>query len=304
MATKLTRAELDNIFTGYSTKLNEGMAVANTDYLKWCDVVSSTHPIEIYPISQLNSGMVKWVGERIVSKLSAKKTQIENDNYSNTVEVPRIDFLYGRQGMWNSRFTDMGINAKNLWPKLAGRILSQNPTWGDGKAFFCSDRQINDDDSSILLDNLVAGGFSIANFAAAILKGRLMTDSQGDNLELKHDLLIIGPKHERLANKLKNNERIVEDEIEVENDFRGSFDFQVNGAFTGAYEDDFRLLCTTRGAKPVIVQKVMEGELTVIDDIKDSYVFLNDKNLYGIQYVGNAGPGIPQLAIAGIPAST
>lgn len=298
---KLTRAALDTILTGYSTKLNEGLSKANTDFAKWCDTVSSQNVIETYPMTQLNSGMTEWIGERIISKFSGKMTSIRNLSFQNSVRVNRDDLMYDRMNLYNSKFVDLGIGASNLWPKLAALVLLANTTWADGKAFFCSDRQINDEDSSILLDNLVAGGFSVENYAAARLKGRKMTDSNGDPLELVHDLLIVGPKHERLANQMKNSEFLADG---VTNDLKGSFELQVNGRFIGDYEDDFRLLCTTRGAKPVIVQKVKEGGLIAVDDEKDSHVFKTNENLYGIHYIGNAGPGLPQLAIAGIPAST
>ena len=298
---KLTRSALDTILTGYSAKLNEGLSKANTDFEKWCDVVSSADKIESYPMMQLNSGMTAWIGERVISKFSGKMTKIENLPFQNAVKVNRDDLFYDKMNLYNSKFVDLGISASNLWPKLAAIVLLSNPKWADGKNFFCSDREINDDDASILLDNLVAGGFSVENYAAARLKGRKMTDSNGDPLELVHNLLIVGPKHERLANKMKNSDFL---EDGVTNDFKGSFELEVNGRFIGDYEDDFRLLCTTRGAKPVIVQKVKEGGLVAVDDEKDSHVFKTNENLYGIHYIGNAGPGLPQLCVAGIPAST
>lgn len=299
---KLTRAALDTILTGYSAKLNEGLSVANKDYLKWCDVVNSNNAIESYPMMQLNSGMTQWIGERTFSKLSGKLTQIRNLPFQNAVPVNRDDLMYDKMGLYNSKFVDLGIGAANLWPKLAAIVLLANLTWADGKAFFCTDRQINDDDPDIKLDNLVNGGFSVENYAAARLKGRKMTDSNGDPLELVHNLLIVGPKHERLATRMKNSDFL---EDGVSNDFKGSFELEINGRFIGDYEDDFRLLCTTRGAKPVIVQKVKEGSLVAVDDERDSHVFKHNENLYGIHYIGNAGPGLPQLAVAGIkPPST
>jgi phage major head subunit gpT-like protein len=294
---ELTRENLQKIYMGFSTKLNEGMAQVDTSYLKWCEVNPSTAPIENYPIVQLNSGMQEWIGPRQISTLSGQVVQIKNKPFANGVEVDRDDLFFDRMGLYNSKFIELGIGKANLYPSLATLILLINPTWADGRPFFVADRILNPDKKKIILDNLVAGGFSVENFKAARLKGRSMTDAVGKSLKLFHDHLIVGPKHEDLANAMKNSEYITQG---VTNTLKGTFTLEINGDFIGEYEDDFRLLCTTRGAKPVVVQKVKESGLTAVDSENDSWVFFNKKNLYGVDCLGNAGPGIPQLAVAGI----
>ncbi len=299
---ELTRDVMDRIYTGYSTKYNEGLLQADTDYLDYCEVVKSDAPIEEYPMTSLQGGMRKWIGSRHVNHLSGEKLQIVNDTYENTLGIPANDLMFDKMGLYNGRILDMGIVASNLFPKLAAVVLLNNPKWADGKKFFVSDRKI-DDKGKFKLNNLVALGFSYDAYSTARQQMMAFVDATGEPLELEPNLLMVGPKHEETARSMLTADTITIDGVAVSNPYKNSkMKLKVSGRFIGDYKDHFRLLCTGRGLKPVVVQDVYDSGLIRKDHFNDDNMFMDDEALYGVKKIGAAGPGMPQLVVAGIPA--
>lgn len=297
----LSRDVMNRIYTGYNTKFNAGLAQADSSYLSYCEVVTSSAPIEEYPMMSLQGGMRKFIGSRVINKLTGKKVQIANETYEFTVGVPANDLMFDKMSLYNGRILDMGIVSGNHPAKLAAAVLLSNPKWADGKNFFVANRTI-DDKGKITINNLVALGFSAAAYATARLQMMSFTDATGEPLNLIPDLLIVGPKHETTANTMLTADTIIVDGVAVSNPYKNSrVKLEVNGRFIGDYEDDFRLLCTSRGLKPIIVQNVFDSGLIRKDRFDDDNMFMDDEALYGVKRICAAGPGLPQLIVAGIP---
>lgn len=298
---QLTRDVMDRVYTGYKTIYNKGLAQADNSYLDYCEVVSSSAPIEEYPIVSLQGGMRKWVGSRVINRLTGKKVQIINEPYEYTLGISANDLMYDRMGLFNGRFQDMGLIASNHPAKLAVAVLLANPRWADGKNFYCADRKL-DDKGKFTLNNIVAAGFSLAAYDLARQQMMAFTDATGEPLELEPNLLIVGPKHESTARSMLTADTIIIEGVAVSNPYKNSMvKLKVSGRFIGDYADHFRLLCTGRGLKPVVVQNVYDSGLTRKDRFDDDNMFFDDEALYGVKKICAAGPGMPQLVVAGIP---
>jgi len=297
----LSRDVMNRIYTGYNTKFNAGLAEADNDYLSYCEVVSSSAPIEEYPMTSLQGGMRKFIGPRVINRLTGKKVQIVNEVYEYTFGIPATDLMFDKMSLYNARVLDMGIISGNHPSSLASAILLGNPKWADGKNFFVANRTI-DDKGKITINNLVALGFSAAAYATARLQMMSFTDATGIPLKLKPDLLIVGPKHEATATTMLTADTIISEGVAISNPYKNSaMKLQVNGDFIGDYADDFRLLCTSRGVKPIIVQNVFDSGLIRKDRFDDDNMFMDDEAVYGTKKICAAGPGLPQLIVAGIP---
>lgn len=68
--------------------------------------------------------------------------------------------------------------------------------------------------------------------------------------------------------------------------------------FGGGTGTPWFLLDATRAIKPIIFQMRRKPEFISLDKIDDENVFMNKKFLYGVDYRGNAGYGLWQLAYA------
>lgn len=297
----LTRDVMNRVYTGYSTKFNQGLTQTDNSHLSYCDVLPSSSPIEEYPIVSLQGGLRKFIGKRVINRLTGKKVVIINDTYEYTLGIPANDIMFDKMGLYNGSILDMGIVAGNHGAKLAAMVLLENPTWADGKKFFVADRKI-DDKNRITINNIVALGFSFAAYATARKQMMAFTDATGEPLNLIPDTLIVGPKHEMTASAMLTADTIIENGVAITNPYKNSkMKLEVNGRYIGAYEDHFRLICSSRGVKPVVLQKVYESGLIRKDRFDDDNMFMDDEALYGVKHICAAGPGLPQLCVAGIP---
>lgn len=77
----LNSEKLENLFIAINGNLNRGLSVADTDYLKWCNVLQSSTLTEEYPIMLLSGSMREWIGERVVHEISGEKLSVTNRDY-------------------------------------------------------------------------------------------------------------------------------------------------------------------------------------------------------------------------------
>ena len=295
---ELTRANLDSVFTGYNALFTKGMSSVNTDYLQFTTIVPSNTKIGRYPVMNLPSGMKKWIGERSLTRLKGRMLEIVNERYANGVEVNRDDLMFDHLGMYNASFTDLGINAANLWTSLAIKALAENPKWLDGENFFSASHVFGE---RTVINNLSTGAFSREAYIAARAAIMAYLDSTGDPLDLVPDLLVVGPSNEEKGKKVLEAELIVADGMTApeSNVYVKSAKLMVSTRLSGAHAGKWFLMVTGRGYKPVVVQKVVEGVLVRRDRDNDDCVFNRNMNEYGVSSLGAAAPTMPQLCFGG-----
>ena len=296
---ELTQANLDSIFIGYQTLLNQGLGKARMNYLAYTNVINSNSALEEYPFMELTGGMEKWIGDRKIGRDGAKSIKVINEDYSMAKAVARKNIRRDKVGLYNSYFIDMGIAAGNLWQRLAVKAMLANETWADGKPFFSSTRTFGKGKTA--QGNKGAAVFSYAAYKAARAAMMSFADSTGEPLELIPDLVIVGPKYEELARKILFGENIVitDGQAAETNPMKGTAQLQLEGLLTGDNEDRWFLCVTSRGMKPVAVQKELEEGLVRQDQPNDPCVFDRDENNYGIHYSGNVALTWPQLLYGG-----
>jgi len=296
---ELTRANLDAVFTGLQAVLNQGLSMASANWNRFATAIPSKNAIEEYPFVNLPSGMEKWIGDRKISKLDGKKMKVINEYYANAVEVSRSDIERDSIGLYDPFVRDMGINAGNLWDKLAILALATNPTWADDKAFFLSNRKLG----KSTINNTVSAALSVTTFESAVTTMMSFCDAAGDPLGLVPDLLVVGPKLRSTAQKIVKSDLIAEvvgeATVAVSNPNKDTCELQVNPLLAGDYDDLWFLMVTTRGMRPVVIQKAKEGTLTRQDRDDHDCVFERYVNRYGIDACGAAAPTFPQLVIGG-----
>lgn len=295
----LTRANLDAVYTGYQTSLTQGLSQVNTDWEKFATTTTSKKAIERYPFMNLPAGMKKWVGDREIMKADGKMVQVVNDDFADAIEIPRNDIMWDSYGIHNSLFVDLGINAANLWAKLAIMALATNPTWADNKKFFATDHKFG----KATIDNKLTDDLDADSFSEAYSSMMSFTDSTGDGLGLIPDTIIVGPSNRSEGKKIVESELIAEligeTPVVVSNPNKGDCKLEVNPYLVGDYAGLWFVMVTTRGVKPVVVQKAKEGTLTRMDREDSECVFKKNVNMYGLHYIGNSTPTFPQLVIGG-----
>ena len=130
------------LFFAFNAYLQKGLGGGWDGWTKFCSVINSGTLIEKYPMTIIAGGMREWIGERVINQISGKLFEVVNRDYEHTEMVNRNDIEDDNLGFYQALFTEMGINAANLWPELAAKALTGTGKWADGVAFFSESRKI------------------------------------------------------------------------------------------------------------------------------------------------------------------
>lgn len=292
----MTRSELDALFTVFNTSLNKGLAKEWKGYERWSMVVSSRGGSETYPISLVTGGMREWVGPRLLSQLDTAKLTVLNKDWEHTEAVSRNDIEDDNIGFYAPLFEAMGVDAANLWGKLATQALTNPGDWADGAAFFSS-RTLS---KKSTVNNKVTGPLTTAKYAEAREQMMGFRDSAGSPLGLIPDLLMVGPSLEGVAKSILEAQLVADSSnTTVSNTHYKEAEVQVNPYLVGGDASKWFLICTNRGLKPVAVQQRKVGALTRYDQEHDLCVKDLNENHYGLHYRGAAAGVQPLLVIGG-----
>lgn len=291
----ITPETMDALFFSFNALMQKGLGTAWTGWNKFATTVNSSTGIEKYPSTVIGSGMREWVGERVVNAVKGKLLEVRNKDFEHTVGVSRNDIEDDMIGFYNALFTDLGIEAGSLWGRLATEALCKAGKWADGADFFSASRKIE----KTSVNNVVAGALTMANYETARAQMMAFCKADGSPLGLVPDTLMVGPALEGTAKRLLATDLIAESNTTVSNIHKDECAVEVNPYMTGTHANKWFLLCTSRGFKPVAVQKRKEGALQRWDKDSDDCVKSKNQNEYGLHYRGAAVATSPYLVIGG-----
>lgn len=291
----ITPETMDSLFFAFNALMQKGLGTAWTGWNKFATTVNSSTGIEKYPSTVIGSGMREWVGERVVNAVKGKLLEVRNKDFEHTVGVSRNDIEDDMIGFYNALFTDLGIEAGSLWGRLATEALCKAGKWADGADFFSASRKIE----KTSVNNVVAGALTMANYETARAQMMAFCKADGSPLGLVPDTLMVGPALEGTAKRLLATDLIAESNTTVSNIHKDECAVEVNPYMTGTHANKWFLLCTSRGFKPVAVQKRKEGALQRWDKDSDDCVKSKNQNEYGLHYRGAAVATSPYLVIGG-----
>ena len=292
---ELTPENMRNLYYAFNAYLQKGLGGGWTEWTKYCSVINSATLIEKYPMTVISGGMREWVGERVINEIAGKMFEVVNKDFEHTEGVSRNDIEDDNIGFYQALFTEMGLNAANLWAELSVKALTETGKWADGVDFFSASRKIG----KTTINNVVSGALSVANYEAA--RSQMMQFCKPDKtpLGLIPDTLMVGPTNENTARTILKAELVVENGTTVSNIHKDECEILVNPYLVGSHAGKWYLLNTRRGIKPLVVQKRKVGALQRWD--KDSDTCVKDKNRceYGLHYRGAAALIAPQLILGG-----
>ena len=291
----ITPETMDALFFSFNALMQKGLGTAWTGWNKFASVIHSSTGIEKYPSTVIGSGMREWVGERVVNAVKGKLLEVRNKDFEHTVGVSRNDIEDDMIGFYYALFTDLGIEAGSLWGKLATEALCKAGKWADGADFFSASRKIE----KVPVNNVVAGALTMVNYETARAQMMSFRKADGSPLGLVPDTLMVGPELEGVAKRILATDLVAEGSATVSNIHKDECAIEVNPYMTGENGKKWVLLCTSRGFKPVAVQKRKEGALQRWDKDSDDCVKSKNQNEYGLHYRGAAVATSPYLVIGG-----
>jgi len=289
---ELTRENLNSLFYAINGNFNKGLAQVWPGFEKFCMILNSSTLMEKYPVTLMTGAMREWIGERVVNELTGKMVTVVNKPYEHTEGIDRNDLEDDTFGFFAPLFEAIGVEAGNLWGRLATDALANPGKWADDAAFFGS-RKIG----KATINNLVSGALTVTNYETA--RARMMDFKAADGvtpLGLVPNLLIVGNALEGTAKRIFKTDLVVENGSTVSNIHRDEVEIVLDPFLSG---NDWYLACTNRGIKPMAVQKRKVGSLIRWDRESDDCVKNRHRYEYGIDHRGAAAAICPHLIIKG-----
>lgn len=257
-------------------------------------VISSTAK-NIYPIMESSIKLREWVDERHIQNLRAHRWEIENRTFEGTIAIDRDDVEDDNVGVYAPMIQDLAMAAVKHPDLLVAELLLNghtNEIW-DGKNFFDTGHPVGD----FAYDNKFNLELSPNNYAAVRAMMAQITDAAGKPLGVLPNLLVVPPQLEETARQILNTETI----SGTTNIWRNSADLLVIPELASAPQRWF-LLDVSRSIRPFIVQIRRKPQMVSKNKITDENVFWHKQFIYGVDYRGNAGYGLWQLAAASDPS--
>lgn len=293
---------LNAIAAGLKKVYNDTFSKTDSFYKQVAMVVPSSNSQETYAWLQNMPRMRKWVGDKVINKLSKQGYSIVNDDFEVTVEVKRNDIEDDNIGQYNNMSQQAGWSAKQLPDELAAELINQGQTnlCYDGKPFFSSTHPVTVKGEDKTMSNVHNKALSAESAAAAKAsygigrtKMRSLTDYEGRNLKVRPNLLIVGPDLEDTARTLLTADKL---ENGDQNIYKNTAELLVIDdlkAGTWYLED------TSMPAKALIIQERKKPVFVSQTDLNAPDVFSRAVYKFGAEARYGAGYGFWQLMLKG-----
>lgn len=160
MVVSRSGASLTDIFTGFKLSFNKGLEGAKSTISVVAMEVPSTASEENYAWLGSFPMIREWVGDRIVTNLSAWKYAIRNKNFESTVRVSGNEMEDDQYGLFAPLMLEMGREAAIHPDRMAYNLLNMgfaSPCY-DGQNFFDTDHPVEDaNGQTTTVSNMQAG---------------------------------------------------------------------------------------------------------------------------------------------------
>ncbi len=261
--------------------------------------VTSTSYMEEYGWLKAMTELREWIGDRHVEQLAVEGYTLRNKKFEKTIAVSREDIEDDRIGMYEPRVRMLAALARRHPGGLLISLLQDGETTPcyDGAEFF--DTQHPNGDQGVFSNLLDNSPLSATNYESARELMMSYVTESGDSLGLPPDTLVVPPQLEKEAREILNSTAIIGDGTaggSKSNVWHGSADLIVEPRLSNK-AGEWYLASLKMPFKPFIFQTRRAVELKAMDNPDDPNVFFKDEYLYGVDYRGAAGYGLPHLIV-------
>jgi len=235
-------------------------------------------------------GLREWLGDRAVKDLAENGFTIKNRDFEATVSVDRNDIEDDNIGIYAPLFSQLGENAKQHPDELVFQLLADGfvSTGYDGQFFFDIDHP---NGSQGTWSNKGTSVLTAASYETARQTIMSQVNENGKPMRLTPSHLIVSPQLEKEALDIIRGDLTTGG---VSNVWKNSADVIVAPELA-ANPTYWFLACLNRPVKPFILQMRQEARFISKDNPDDESVFMRKEFIYGVDYRGAVGYGLPHL---------
>ncbi|MFZ5746367.1 MAG: Mu-like prophage major head subunit gpT family protein [Pseudomonadota bacterium] len=144
----INSGNLRTLGTGYKANFQNGLGMVTSQRGLVSTQIPSTTGREEYGWLGKFPGMRKWLGDRVVNSIATHDYAIKNEDWEDTIGVPRNDIEDDNWGIYAPMFTEMGRATEAHPDELVFALLKagfSTPCY-DGQYFFDTDHPVLDAD--------------------------------------------------------------------------------------------------------------------------------------------------------------
>ena len=289
----LNKGELDAASKGYQTAFNMAFEKVKAMWPKVAMFVPSSKKSEVYTWLGNLGNLREWIGERQMRDLEAFDFTIKNKKFELTHGVPADDFEDDNLGVHMPKFNSMGAKAARHPDKLVFSLLTNGFTQKgfDGVAFFHTAHP----NGTSTYSNKGTAALGLTSYGAGRASIQALADKDGEPLDIllskENTYLVVPPQLEKTALEILTAETLNNNT----NPFRDSAQLVVAPRLSSNSTAWF-ILVDWDGLYPLVYQERRKPKFITKDAPTDDNVFWEGNIVYGVDYRGNAGYGLPQLA--------
>lgn len=235
-------------------------------------------------------GLREWLGDRAVKDLSEDAFVIKNKDFEATVAVDRNDIEDDNIGVYAPLFSQLGENAKQHPDELIFTMMKDGfaATGFDGQFFIDTDHP---NGSQANWSNKGTATLTAAAYETARQTMMSYVNEDGRPLRLSPSHLIVSPQLEKEGLDILRADITANGDSNV---WQNSADIVVAPELA-ANPTYWFLACLKKPVKPFILQMRQEPRFVSLDNQDDENVFMRKEFIYGVDYRGAVGYGLPHL---------
>lgn len=292
----VNKSSIQSAFVALKTLFNSAFSAAPSTWEKIAMKVPSSTGSNIYAWLSAFPKMRRWVGEKHIKSLKSYSYTVENEDFEATVEVDRNHIEDDQLGIYSPQAKMAGFSAKQLPDEIVYELVNggfENLCY-DGQYFFDTDHPVGK--SSI--SNKGTAALSVATQAAAkasygaarTAMGRINGDD-GNSLDVRPTILLVGPGLEDTARALLTSDRLEDGKANL---YKGTAELVVSTRIKS--DTAWFLLDTSKPVLPFIYQERKAPVFVQQVDPDSDDVFNRKKFKFGAEARAAGGYGFWQLA--------
>jgi len=286
----INQATLTAAYTGFKTIFQQAYDGAATSLSQLSVVETSGTKQEEYKWLGQFPGLREWIGDRVVKDLSVEGFVIKNRDFEATVAVDRNDVEDDAIALYKPLFEQLGESARQHPDELIFDLLLNGftRTCFDGKTFFAADHPNGEQPA---WSNTGVDVLATAAYESARSQMMSLVNDEDRPLRIIPDTLIVPPQLEATARSILRADKTANGATNI---WQNSADLLVAPEL--ASNPTYWFLADLKhAAKPFIFQTRKEPAFVALDNMNDENVFMRKEYIYGVDYRGNAGYGLPHL---------
>ncbi|VVE14839.1 putative major head subunit protein [Pandoraea anapnoica] len=284
------------IFQGINAIFNNAFGAAPSTWQQIAMKVPSVGREEHYAWLDRFPAMRKWVGDKHIKALKAHGYTVRNDDFEATVEVDRNDIEDDRLGIYAPQAQSAGFSAAQLPDDIVYALVNggfENACY-DGQYFFDTDHPVGDGVASNKFDmplSISTQAAAMASYGAMRTAMRKIKDDEGRPLNVRPNILLVGPGQEDVANSLMTSDRL---EDGKNNLYKGTATVVCDARIES--DTAWFLLDATKPVRPFVYQERKAPVFVAQFDMTADDVFMRKQFKFGAEARAAGGYGFWQLA--------